>query len=46
MNKRTWAKLIAQNRKPIFKLVRQGVGKYREARKKRTANASPIANAM
>ena len=34
MNKRTWAKLIAQNRKPIIKLVRKGVGKYRESRRK------------
>ena len=38
MNKRTWAKLIAQNRKPIFKLVKQGVGKYREARRKRSSS--------
>ena len=34
MNKRTWAKLIAQNRKPIMKLVKQGFGKYRDSRRK------------
>ena len=39
MNKRTWVKLIAQNRKPIIKLVKQGVGKYREARKNRQVAA-------
>ncbi|HEY6121769.1 MAG TPA: radical SAM protein [Pyrinomonadaceae bacterium] len=44
MNKRTWAKLIAQNRKPIMKLVKQGVGKYREAHKGRqvAAAGSPV----
>jgi radical SAM superfamily enzyme YgiQ (UPF0313 family) len=42
MNKRTWVKLIAQNRKPIIKLVKQGVGKYREGRKNRS-NATPLA---
>ena len=45
MNKRTWAMLIAQNRKPILKLVKQSVGKYREARRKREA-ASPVANTL
>ena len=42
MNKRTWVKLIADNRKPIIKLVKQGVGKYREARRNRS-NATPLA---
>lgn len=36
MNKRTWAKLIMQNRRPIFRLVKDAVGKYREGRKKRS----------
>jgi radical SAM superfamily enzyme YgiQ (UPF0313 family) len=36
MNKRTWVKLIAQNRKPIMKLVKKGVGKYRESKRKRS----------
>jgi radical SAM superfamily enzyme YgiQ (UPF0313 family) len=40
MNKRTWAKLIAQNRKPILKLIKQGVGKYREARRERSSGAA------
>jgi len=29
MNKTAWIKLIAQNRKPILKLVKEAVGKYR-----------------
>ncbi len=32
-NARVWTKLVAQNRKPILKLVKDGYGKYREARK-------------
>jgi radical SAM superfamily enzyme YgiQ (UPF0313 family) len=40
MNKTAWIKLIAQNRKPILKLVRQGIGKYRAARQSSLA-ASP-----
>jgi hypothetical protein len=35
MTKSAWLKVIAQNRKPIFKLTREAVGKYREARKRR-----------
>ena len=42
MNKRTWVKLIADNRKPIIKLVKQSVGKYRQARKNRS-NVAPVA---
>jgi radical SAM superfamily enzyme YgiQ (UPF0313 family) len=41
MNKRTWAKLIVENRRPIIKLVKQGVGKYRAARKDRST-AAPL----
>jgi radical SAM superfamily enzyme YgiQ (UPF0313 family) len=42
MTKTAWLKLIVQNRRPIFKLVREGFGKYRELRgvrhvRKRTA---------
>jgi radical SAM superfamily enzyme YgiQ (UPF0313 family) len=33
MGKRAWIKLIAQNRRPIYRLLREGVGKWREARK-------------
>ena len=36
MNKRTWAKSIAQNRKPILKFVKEGVGIYRASRKRRS----------
>jgi hypothetical protein len=43
MNKRTWAVLIAQHRKPIMKLVKQGVGKYREARRKKQLSAKGLA---
>jgi len=32
-NARVWTRLIAQNRRPILKLVREGYGKYREARR-------------
>ena len=45
MNKRTWVKLIAQNRKPIIKLVKKGVGKYRDSRRKRSgASTIPQTN--
>lgn len=36
-NTRTWVKSIAQNRRPILKLVREGVGKYRAARRSNPA---------
>jgi hypothetical protein len=35
MNKRAWVKLIAQNRRPIMKLVKDGVGQYRAAKKRK-----------
>ena len=37
MNKRAWVKLIAQNRRPIMKLVKDGVGQYRAAKKRKAA---------
>jgi radical SAM superfamily enzyme YgiQ (UPF0313 family) len=40
MTKGAWLKLIAQNRRPIFKLTREAVGKYRAARKSRAALAT------
>src|SRR6266540_198254 len=36
MNKRAWVKLIAANRRPIFKIVKNGVGRYRAARRQRS----------
>jgi radical SAM superfamily enzyme YgiQ (UPF0313 family) len=33
MNKRAWARSIARNRRPIFKLVREAIGKSRAAHK-------------
>jgi radical SAM superfamily enzyme YgiQ (UPF0313 family) len=33
-NARVWTKLVAQNHRPLFKLFREGVGKYREGRKR------------
>jgi len=39
-NARVWTKLVAQNRKPLFQLIKGGYGKYREY--KRT---SPIETA-
>ena len=32
-NARVWTRLVAQNRRPILKLFREGFGKYREARR-------------
>ena len=40
MNKREWVKLIVANRRPIFKLVRQGVGKWLAAQKKQPDTAA------
>jgi radical SAM superfamily enzyme YgiQ (UPF0313 family) len=37
MNATAWVKLFAQNRRPLFKLVKQGVGKYRAARRRTLA---------
>ena len=37
MNRSAWVKLIAQNRKPIMKLVMEGFSKYRESTKNRQA---------
>lgn len=34
MNKAAWVRLVAQNRGPIIKLVRQAVGKYRAGRRR------------
>jgi radical SAM superfamily enzyme YgiQ (UPF0313 family) len=35
MNKRSWAKSIARNRRPIYKLVKGAVSAYKESRRKR-----------
>ena len=35
MNKRAWVKLIADNRRSIYPLVKEGVAEWREARKNR-----------
>jgi len=40
MTKRAWLNLIYQNRRSIIKLVRRGVGKYREAHKRQTRKAT------
>ncbi len=37
MNKRAWVKLLAENRKPIMQLAREGLSKYRAARARRAA---------
>jgi radical SAM superfamily enzyme YgiQ (UPF0313 family) len=37
MTKRAWFKLIAQNRRTIYGLVRDGAGKWRDARRQRAA---------
>jgi radical SAM superfamily enzyme YgiQ (UPF0313 family) len=41
-NARVWTKLVAQNHRPLFKLFREGVGKYREGR--RSAPAATVAS--
>jgi radical SAM superfamily enzyme YgiQ (UPF0313 family) len=35
MNKRAWIKLIAENRRPIYKLAKEAIGKWRDARKRK-----------
>ncbi|HYJ47987.1 MAG TPA: hypothetical protein VEV81_15360, partial [Pyrinomonadaceae bacterium] len=37
MNKRAWLKLITQNRRTIYWLVKEGTGKWREVRRQRAA---------
>ncbi|MGH9880544.1 MAG: B12-binding domain-containing radical SAM protein, partial [Pyrinomonadaceae bacterium] len=37
MNKRSWVKLIAQNRRPIMKLAKDGMGQYRAHKKRKAA---------
>jgi len=41
-NARVWTKLIAQNRRPILRLLKEGYGKYREGR--RPAAPVPVIN--
>ena len=36
MNKRAWVKLIVANRRPIYKLVKEGIGKWRARRREAT----------
>src|SRR6266496_4358883 len=43
-NTSAWMKSIAQNRKPILKLMREGVGKYREARRGGSSVATAAVN--
>jgi hypothetical protein len=38
-NARVWTRLLAQNHRPILRLVKEGYGKYREAR--RSASTVP-----
>jgi hypothetical protein len=33
MNKRAWVKVIMDNRRPIYRLVKEGVGKWRAKRR-------------
>ena len=41
-NARVWTKLIAENRRPILRLLKEGYGKYKEGR--RTAAPVPAIN--
>jgi radical SAM superfamily enzyme YgiQ (UPF0313 family) len=36
MNKRAWVKLIVANRRPIYRLVKEGIGKWRARRREAT----------
>lgn len=45
MNKRAWVKLIFSNRRPIYKLVKAGIGKWRRARKRNRSAATVTAPA-
>ena len=45
MNKRAWMKLIAQNRRTIFKLTKEAVSTYRAARKRKPGVVSDGAHA-
>jgi hypothetical protein len=40
MSKFAWIKLIAQNRKPMFALVREGFAAYRASRRSKSSLAS------
>ena len=42
MTKSAWIKLIAQNRRTILKLVKEGIGNYRAARRNNHAGKVPI----
>lgn len=43
-NARIWTKLIAQNRKPILRLFKEGYGKYREGRKSPSSTVVTASN--
>jgi hypothetical protein len=40
LNKRSWAKVIMANRRPIYRLAREGFDKWRET-KRRSSIVSP-----
>jgi len=44
-NARVWTRLVAQNRKPLFQLIKGGYGKYKEGRRSASA-ATPATNAL
>ena len=41
-NARVWTRLVAQNRKPLLKLIKGGYGKYREGRKQPRSVAATV----
>jgi len=43
-NARVWTKLVAQNRRPLLRLIKGGYGKYREGR--RPAPIEPATNPL
>jgi hypothetical protein len=45
MTKRAWLKLVVDNRRPICKLLSEGIGKWRAGKKKRRPDATAPAHA-
>jgi hypothetical protein len=44
MGKRAWLKLIAENRRTIFRLAKESVSTYRGAKKRESRASEVIAN--
>jgi hypothetical protein len=40
MTRRAWVKLVVDNRRPIYKLVSEGIGKWRAGKKKKRSDTT------